>query len=193
VRPRQGPFPGRLGGLAGSAYDPASPKILHRRPAPGEMTLSYRAMRIDDLAATLAVRLSTVENTVTPEDLERDYGVTPASVAEAMRSHVKGWLCEESAAVIGFAMGDGSTGEMLVVAVRPEHEGRGIGGILLARVEAWLFAQGHEEIWLLANPDPQVRASGFYRKLGWQATGTMRNGDEVMTLRKADAAPGGRK
>lgn len=153
------------------------------------MTLSYRAMRVDDLPAALDVRLSTVENAVTPEVLERDYGVTPASVAEAMRSHVKGWLCEEAGAVVGFAMGDGATGEVLVVAVRPEREGRGIGGALLARVEAWLFAQGHETLWLLANPDPGVRASGFYRKRGWRATGTMRGDDEVMALRKADAGP----
>lgn len=153
------------------------------------MTLSYRAMRVDDLPAALDVRLSTIENAVTPEELERDYGVTPASVVEAMRSHVKGWLCEESNEVVGFAMGDAATGEVLVVAVRPEHEARGIGGTLLGRVESWLFSQGHEALWLLANPDPGVRAHGFYRKRGWRATGRMPKDDEVMALRKADAGP----
>lgn len=150
------------------------------------MTLSFREMRIADLPATLAVRLATVENAVTLEELEADYGVTPDSVAAAMRSHVKGWLCEDSGAVVGFAMGDGASGEMLVVAVRPEHEGRGIGGRLLDEVETWLFAQGHEKIWLLANPDPEIRASGFYRKRGWQKTGRLRKHDEVMTLRRTD-------
>ncbi len=149
------------------------------------MNLSCRQMQISDLPAASAVRLSTVENAITMEELESQYGITPQSVAEAMTSHVKGWLCENSGKVVGFAMGDRSNGEVQVVAVLPEYEGRGIGKSLLARVQTWLFSEGHEEIWLLANPDTNTRAYGFYRKLGWRATGTLRDDDEVMTLRKA--------
>lgn len=149
------------------------------------MSCSYREMHVDDLPAALAVRLSTVENAVTLVELERDYGITPESVAAAMRAQVKGWICEDSGTAVGFAMGDGATGEVLVVAVRPEYENQGIGGTLLALVEAWLFAQGHAEIWLLANPDPGVRAHGFYRRRGWRPTGRMRNVDEVLTLRRS--------
>ena len=54
------------------------------------MDLSYRQMRTDDLPAVFDVRLSTVENAVTMEELERDYGITPPSLSEAMKSHVKG-------------------------------------------------------------------------------------------------------
>jgi len=143
-------------------------------------------MQIDDLPAVFAVRLSTIENAVTMEEMEDRYGVTPQSLSEAMKSHVKGWLCEDSGSVVGFSMGDGSKGEVQVVAVLPEYEGRGIGKILLARVQTWLFSMGHEEIWLLANPDPSTRAHGFYRRQGWHATGTMRHGDEVLKLGKAD-------
>ncbi|MDH3919394.1 MAG: GNAT family N-acetyltransferase, partial [Rhodospirillales bacterium] len=99
------------------------------------MDLSYRRMRIDDLPAAFAVRLSTIENAVTMAELERDYGITPRSLSEAMKSHVKGWLCEDSGTVVGFAMGDLSSGEVQVVAVRPEYEGKGIGGNLLMRVQ----------------------------------------------------------
>jgi ribosomal protein S18 acetylase RimI-like enzyme len=141
------------------------------------MTLKVREMEIDDIPATFAVRLSTVENAVTMAELEeRDYGVTPHSLSEAMKSHVKGWVSEDAASIVGFAMGDRSNGEVLVVAVRPEYERKGIGKSLLS--------EQHDEIWLLANPDPHVRATGFYRKLGWQATGTFMGSNEVLKLGK---------
>lgn len=149
--------------------------------------LSFRQMRIDDIPATLAVRLSTVENAITLEELKSDYGVTPQSIAEAMATHVRGWLCEDTGTTAGFAMGDVSSGEVLVVAVRPEYERKGVGEGVLTRVQTWLFAAGHDEIWLRANPDPHVCAYGFYRKLGWRTTGRMMDGDEVMRLRKGDS------
>ena len=152
------------------------------------MKFTYRQMQISDLPAALAVRLSTVENAITKEALESDYGITPQSLSEAMKSHVKGWLSEASGRVVGFAMGDRSNGEVQVVAVLPEYEGRGIGKSLLTRVQAWLFSEGHEAIWLLANPDPNIRAHGFYRKLGWRATGSLRQDDEVMKLRRIESA-----
>lgn len=151
------------------------------------MPPSYREMIAADLPAVFELRVATRENAVTMKELEEDYGITPESLAEAMRSHVKGWLCEDAGQVVGFAMGDRSNGEVQVVAIRPSHEGRGIGKRLLSHVRDWLFDNGHHEIWLLANPDPSVRAHGFYRKLGWSATGERRGYDEVMTLRNAMA------
>ncbi len=147
------------------------------------MELRYRKMNTDDLPAVLSVRLSTIENAITMAELEEDYDITPKSLADGMRSHVGGWLCEDSEIVVGFSMGDRLNAEVQVVAVRPEYEGIGIGKTLLTRVQDWLFSTGHEEIWLRANPDPAVRAYGFYRKLGWQATGNMKGGDEIMVLR----------
>jgi len=148
------------------------------------LALTIREMTITDIPEAFAVRLSTVENAVTMGELEEDYGITPESLSAAMRSHVRGWLCEDSGRVVGFAMGDRSNGEVQVVAVLPDYEGRAIGNNLLDRVKAWLFSEGHEEIWLLANPDPGVRAHGFYRKLGWRATGSRKGDDEVMVLRR---------
>ena len=150
--------------------------------------LTYRPMTAADLPAVFAVRLATVENAVTLEELAEDYGITPESLAAAMETHVQGWLCEDGGRAVGFAMGDRSNGEVQVVAVLPGYEGRGIGRALLLEVQQWLFAQGHEEIWLGANPDPGVRASGFYRRLGWRRTGVMKGGDEVLRLSRADTA-----
>lgn len=90
--------------------------------------------------------------------------------------------------MVGFAISDRSNGEVQVVAVLPGHEGMGIGKALLLAVQGWLFAAGHEEIWLGANPDPGVRASGFYERLGWRRSGVMKGGDEVLRLRRDEAA-----
>ena len=144
-------------------------------------------MTTDDIPASLAGRVSTIENRINMEDLERDYGVTPKSLSEAMKLHVKGWICEDTGTVVGFAMGDRSNGEVSVVAVLPAYERNGIGKNLLMRVRNWLFSKGHEEIWLCATPDPNIRAYGFYRKLGWRVAGNTESGDEVMKLRKGVA------
>jgi ribosomal protein S18 acetylase RimI-like enzyme len=150
------------------------------------MALVFREMITDDLPAVFSVRTSTKENAITLEELKEDYGITPDSLAEAMKSHVKGWLCEESNRVVGFSMGDRSNGEVQVIAVHPDCEGRGIGKTLLGEVQKWLFSSGHKEIWLGAYPDPTIRAYGFYRKLGWKATGKMKGYDEIMVYRVAE-------
>jgi GNAT superfamily N-acetyltransferase len=142
-------------------------------------------MQAKDLPQTSVVRASTRENALTAERLERDYGIAAASVAEGLRSHLRGWVCCHSEAIVGFAIGDVANGEVIVVAVLPDYEGTGIGRELLSRVQAWLFSTGHAGIWLLANPDPKTRAHGFYRKLGWKATGAMQGEDEVLTLERS--------
>ena len=151
------------------------------------MTLTYREMLPTDLPAVFELRVATRENAVTMEELEEDYGITPASLAAAMATSVKGWLCADGDRVVGFAMGDRSNGEVQVVAVRPGHEKKGIGQHLLSLVRDWLFAEGHSEIWLRSNPDPSVRAYGFYRRLGWRATGERRGEDEVLALSRTAA------
>lgn len=149
------------------------------------MNLHYREMDVDDLPAAFAVRLSTLENAVTLDELSDDYGITPRSVARAMATTLRGWLAEESGRVVGFAMGDRSNGEVQVVAVLPACEGRGIGRNLLDRVTDWLFAEGFEEVWLRSNPDATTRAHRFYRRLGWTATGSSMGDDEVLVLRRS--------
>lgn len=153
------------------------------------MTLTYREMRIDDLPAVAAVRFSTLENAITPERLESQYGITLETMARDMQTHVRGWLCEIAGEAVGFAMADRANGEIQVVAVRPEHEGKGIGKTVLARAQTWLFAQGHEVVWLCSNPDSTIRAYGFYRRLGWRASGQRKGDDEILTLTEKDARP----
>jgi GNAT superfamily N-acetyltransferase len=149
--------------------------------------LDFRQMAAEDIPAIFSVRTSTVENAITMERLESEYAITARSLADSMARDVKGWVCHDSGTIVAFAMGNVSNAEVLVVAVRPEYEGNGIGKIVLARVRDWLFSAGHDEIWLLTTPDPRLRAYGFYRSLGWQSTGRILRGDEILVLRNGNS------
>jgi len=147
------------------------------------LTMRYRAMKREDVDEVLRVRTLTRENALTTEQLA-GLGITPESTRDLLGDDVKGWVCEESGAILGFAMGDALSGEVLVLAVLAQHEGRGIGRELLGTVRDWLFSRGHSGLWLLTNPDPAVRSHGFYRRLGWRPTGERRGRDEVLRLRR---------
>ncbi len=137
-------------------------------------------MRPGDVAGALAMRGQTRENAVGLDELEAEYGVTEDTVRRSMAGTVSGWVAEADGAIVGFAMGDAATGEVAVVALLPDWEGQGMGRALLARVMDHLIAAGHGRLWLLANPDPSVRASGFYAHLGWRPTGERRGEDTVL-------------
>jgi GNAT superfamily N-acetyltransferase len=95
-------------------------------------------------------------------------GITPASVANWLAGSTKGWLSEsKDGNVVGFCMAESSTGELLVIALLPEFEGRGIGGSLMQCAEEWLAQAGCVRAWLTTDFDPTLRAYGFYRHRGW--------------------------
>jgi ribosomal protein S18 acetylase RimI-like enzyme len=132
---------------------------------------TIRDMELDDIPAAFSVRTSTRENPLTLVELEEDYELTPETLASAMLSTAKGWVCEADGKVVGFSMGDSTNAELTVIAVLPDYEGRGIGKRLLSEVENWLFSLGHKELWLVTTPDPDLRAYNFYVKRGWVPTG----------------------
>jgi len=164
-----------------------------REPGVGrtEVAMRYREMKREDVEEVLRVRTLTRENTLTMNELA-DLGITPESTSRLLEEDVEGWVCEESGEILGFAMGDGRSGEVLVLAVLPEHEGRGIGRRLLSSVRDGLFSRGHSELWLLENPDPLIRAYGFYRSLGWIPTGEFRGEEQVLKLRRDRPQEGAR-
>ena len=65
--------------------------------------------------------------------------------------------------------------------VRADRRGRGIGALLLARLEAWARARGYERAWVATD-----RAAGFYRKCGWEFSETVERatGDVATVLTK---------
>ena len=143
------------------------------------VTFSIRRIAVDDLPEIFAVRLSARENGVSMEDLV-EYNITPESLALAMTKDVRGWLVETEGRIAGFAMGDSSTGEVLVLSVLPECEGRGIGRAVLQEVEDWLFAAGNDKVWLYTSAEPNFRAYQLYLHLGWQTTGELEEDEELL-------------
>ena len=131
--------------------------------------MKFRAIESNDLPAIFDVRASTRENPFSREALW-EIGITEESTAELLRTTHRGWLCEAEKEIVGFAVGDGKTGELWVIAVLPEYEGKGIGSELLAKVEAWLHSLGWKEIWLWTSSDPKKRAFSFYSKRGWSVS-----------------------
>lgn len=129
--------------------------------------MQIREIQPDDMQAIFDVRVATWENPRGLEELAA-LGITHESVREMIKDSHRGWLCRDGDRVIGFAMGNRKTGEMWVIAVLKECEGRGIGARLIKRVEDWLFAEGWAEVWLTTYIDESNRAVGFYRHLGWE-------------------------
>jgi GNAT superfamily N-acetyltransferase len=127
---------------------------------------TFREITATDVPALFHVRPRTRENAMTLEELQR-LGIDPQSVAKSLAGSTKGWLCEVGGEVVAFAMADRATGEFLVIAVLPEHEGKGIGGTLMATTQEWLAASGCTRAWLTTDLDTRLRAYGFYRKHGW--------------------------
>ncbi len=147
--------------------------------------MKFREITKSDIDDILKIRVSTKENHFNMVDLA-EIGITPQSVSQWLDGSIKGWLCEISNKSVAFAMGDSATGEVLVIAIHPGYEQRGIGKKLMIHLQDWLWSFGHKELWLWSNPDNTVRAHGFYRHLGWQPTGEIKKNNEVLKLYKND-------
>jgi ribosomal protein S18 acetylase RimI-like enzyme len=142
-----------------------------------------RETHLHDIDSLFSVRERTRENAVPRERLAA-IGITPASVAARLEAgQLISYVCEDGSSIVGFCSGDPTTGEVLVLAVLPAYEGRGVGKELLGRVVGALRDAGQRELWLAASADAKSRAHGFYRAQGWRASGTHdENGDEILLL-----------
>ena len=81
------------------------------------------------------------------------------------------------------------TWNALLLAVRPDRQGRGIGRALMARVEALLAARG-ERLLLVetSGTDEFAHARGFYARIGYEREARVREyydaGDDKVVYRK---------
>jgi GNAT superfamily N-acetyltransferase len=150
--------------------------------------MTIRELKQSDIESILDIRVSTNENHFSMEDLA-EVGVTPEAIAEWLDGSVRGWVCEISDRPVAFAMADGKTAEVLVVACYPEYEKKGIGKKLMLKLHDWLWSMDHNEIWLWSDPDPSIRAYGFYRKLGYRPTGKTKGNDEMLKLKRTRKHP----
>ena len=149
------------------------------------MTLTFRPVCEADIEELLDVRAVTRENALSRDQLAR-MGITAAVIAESLAAGTtRGWVCSCDARIVGFCIGASARGEVLVLALLPDYERQGIGKALLSRVVDWLVSFDPPRVWLGASPNPETRAYGFYRALGWRPTGEPdTHGDEILVLSK---------
>ena len=147
------------------------------------MTLTYRAALPEDAPECVTLRGKTRENAYSEEQL-RSIGITAGSWAENIRSGaLPGHVCTGDGGMVGYCFGSRDSGEIEVLIVLPEFEGRGIGRELLKQVTHELARLGHSRLFLGCSPYPTSRSYGFYRHLGWRSTGTFDDrGDEILEL-----------
>ena len=145
--------------------------------------LTYRRATPGDIPACVELRGKTRENAVSAERLA-EMGITVGSWASDVRSGaLPGYVCMDREVVAGYCFGDKASGEVVVLALLPAYEARGVGRHLLGLVVEHLQDLGHKRLFLGCSPDPSTRSYGFYRHLGWASTGAFdRAGDEVLEL-----------
>lgn len=137
--------------------------------------MTIRVASAADVPALFVVRTSVRENHMTLAALE-SIGITPLSVTGMLRSGGRAWVAERNGQIVAFSMAKASEATVFAMFVRPEFEGQGLGHALMQEAESWLYEQGCQEIWLLTDARPEVRANGFYRHLGWIDAGIQPDG-----------------
>jgi GNAT superfamily N-acetyltransferase len=90
---------------------------------------------------------------------EHDYAV-------AIEETGRGWVVELQGEIVAFAVGNSVSGSIWALFVEPGHEGNGYGRQLHDVIVAWLWEQGHHQLWL--TTEPGTRAERFYREAGWR-------------------------
>jgi ribosomal protein S18 acetylase RimI-like enzyme len=146
--------------------------IIEFKPAPADFAAEY-----------IRLRGLTRENAVSEERL-RALGITAESWANNIQSEeIQGFVAQAGHEVAGYCFGNTKSGEVVVLAVLPTFEGQGVGRRLLALVVQELHERGHTKPFLGCSSDQNGRSYGFYRHLGWRATGTVdERGDELLEL-----------
>lgn len=147
------------------------------------LSLSYRAAVPEDALACVALRGKTRQNAFSVAQLLA-IGVTVDSWRAGIADgSFPGHVCLGDGELVGYCFGDRPSGEIVVLALLPAFEDRGIGKRLLSTMVVDFRALGFKRLFLGCSPDPQTRSHGFYRHLGWTSTGTRdAAGDEVLEL-----------
>lgn len=147
------------------------------------MSYSFRKAVPEDAQTCVVVRGKTRENPFSVEQLKA-IGVTVDTWQQGIKSQrFPGYVCVHANEIIGYCFGESATGEIVVLALLPEHESRGLGKKLLNMMVSDFKALGHKRLFLGCSSDPAVRSYGFYRHEGWRSTGKLdAANDEVLEL-----------
>jgi ribosomal protein S18 acetylase RimI-like enzyme len=136
--------------------------------------LTVRAARATDVPAMHAIRLAVRENRLGSPDR-----VTQSDYRTRLLRGDGAWVAERNGAIVGFAMVDPPSRSIWALFVSPQAERSGVGRALQATMLDAVF-----EAWPLValSTSPGTRAESFYRASGWDAAGTLANGERVFRM-----------
>lgn len=140
------------------------------------MQVLIRTATPDDVDTLCAIRTSVVQNHLSLEQMA-GLGITPQVLSDTLRAAPCGWIAEVDGQAAGFSMVDLDEGEVFAMFVLPSHEKLGLGCQLMAVAEAALF-EHHDTLYLVTDGRDEIRANGFYQRLGWSVVGPV-DGDDV--------------
>ena len=135
-----------------------------------------RLATLADIDTLFAIRTAVVQNHLSREQMA-DLGITPQVLADSIREAPCVWLAEVEGQPAAFSMVNFDSGEVFAMFVLPAYEGRGLGRQLIAVAEAALF-EHHPTLYLITDGRGEIRANGFYQRLGWTQVGRV-EGDDV--------------
>lgn len=130
----------------------------------------YREAEINDVGQMQFVRHAVKENRLSDPALVPD-----EEVEEYIKKRGKGWVCEKSGKIAGFAIVDLIENNVWALFILPEFEAMGIGKKLHQIMMEWYFIHTREKIWL--STAPNSRAEKFYRMQGWTEIGVHGKGE----------------
>lgn len=140
------------------------------------MQTLIRAATQDDVDTLFNIRTRVVQNHLSVEQMAQ-LGITPQVLADSIREAPCAWVAEVDGQPVAFSMVDLATGEVFAMFVLPTHENLGLGRQLMAVAETALFER-HATLFLVTDGRDEIRANGFYQRLGWTVTGSV-EGDDV--------------
>ena len=133
-------------------------------------TMNFREASNNDISQMLEIRFSVKENVLQSRSL-----VTEEITNEFLTERGKGWVCESTNQILGFAIVDLKEKNVWALFIRPGFEGKGIGQNLQQLMLDWYFSKTKEKIWL--GTAPGTRAEKFYRQSGWKDVGVTNYGE----------------
>lgn len=147
------------------------------------MSYAFRVAVPNDVEACIAIRGLTRENAISASELAAR-GITLETWSRDIETGtLPGYVCTMQGHIVGYCFGQYETGEVVVLALLPDHESQGLGRALLRTVVEDFRARGFKRVFLECSTDPSARSFGFYRHLGWRPTGTqVAHDDEVLEL-----------
>lgn len=140
------------------------------------MQTLIRAATQDDVDTLFNIRTRVVQNHLSVEQMAQ-LGITSQVLADSIREAPCAWVAEVDGQPVAFSMVDLATGEVFAMFVLPTHENLGLGRQLMAVAETALFER-HATLFLVTDGRDEIRANGFYQRLGWTVTGSV-EGDDV--------------